>query len=214
MTSNGVRQLRKLRCCLLALALVPSLMAQNSPLRKELHFEVNPGSVLVLNNQDGTIIVHGVAGREVTVVALVHSNKVEVDNSQSGNRVAVATHVLQAPAGTEGQVDYDVSVPTDSSLKIHTQAGSINVSSFTGNLDMESETARIELRISMLPAINSIRDTATWAVITKSRSRRLRTLAVPALAFNAAESAAPKLSSVDGNPNRMPATRLTRNTYS
>ena len=131
---------------MLVLALLPELAAEGPPLRKELHFQVNPSSVFVLNNQDGTISVRGVAGRQATVVAVLHSNKVEVDNSQSGNRVAVASHVLQNSAGREGQVDYDVSVPTDSSLNIYTQAGSISVSSFPGNLDVESETARIELR--------------------------------------------------------------------
>jgi hypothetical protein len=65
----------------------------------------------------------------------------------------------------------------------------------------------MELRINMLPAIKSTRETPTWAAMRMSRSRRLRMGDDAVLALTAEESAERELSSAGARPKSTPATR-------
>ena len=54
--------------------------------RKEYRFNVGPNSVVSIINQYGAIQVKPTTGNLVTVSATIYSDKVEVDQNQSGNR--------------------------------------------------------------------------------------------------------------------------------
>ena len=84
--------------------------------RKEFRFTVSPGAVISITNQYGPISVKPGAGSQVMVVAVLHSDQVEIDHTQSGNRVDVVSHLMSGTSADAGRVDYEVLVPADASV--------------------------------------------------------------------------------------------------
>src|SRR5437667_2988768 len=86
------------------------------PTRKDLHFKVGRHSMVSVNNQYGPVRVKAGAPREVTVTAILHSDKVELDQSKSGNRIDLVSHLLAGSDEASGTVEYEMIVPPDASL--------------------------------------------------------------------------------------------------
>ena len=59
---------------------------------KEWHFNVGPKAGVSVNNPYGSISVKPSTNNTVVINAVLHSDKVEVDNRQNGNRVDVQSH--------------------------------------------------------------------------------------------------------------------------
>src|SRR5581483_4926157 len=91
--------------------------------RKQLHFKVGTHPMVSINNPYGPILVKGGPEHEVSVVAVLHSKKVELDQGQSGNRVSIVSHLLPGADATTGIVDYEVTVPVNASLSLHSDTG-------------------------------------------------------------------------------------------
>src|SRR5665213_3799193 len=79
--------------------------------RQQLHFKVGRKPSISINNQFGAVSVKPGAKREVVVTAVLHSDKVEIDQSHRGNRVDIISHLLAGADQSTGQVDYEVLVP-------------------------------------------------------------------------------------------------------
>src|ERR1035437_5764645 len=93
--------------------------------KKEYHFTVGPKSGVSVMNPYGSITVKPSSNNTVTVNAVLHSDKVEVDNSQNGNRVDIQSHLLAGADADSGRVDYEVLVPADASVTLHSSSGSL-----------------------------------------------------------------------------------------
>src|ERR1700704_7087716 len=91
--------------------------------RKEYHFVVGSKAGVSVNNPYGSISVKPSANNTVVINAVLHSDKVEVDNRQNGNRVDVQSHLLPGADATSGRVDYEVLVPADASVTLHSSTG-------------------------------------------------------------------------------------------
>src|SRR5579863_1583358 len=87
--------------------------------RKEYRFNVGSHAGVSVNNPYGSISVKPSTGNTVVINALLRSDKVEVDNSQSGNRIEIQSHLLAGADATSGRVDYDILVPIDASISLH-----------------------------------------------------------------------------------------------
>src|SRR5487761_13406 len=74
--------------------------------RQQLHFKVGRKPSISINNQYGPVSVKAGAKREVTITAVLHSDKVEIDQSHRGNRVDIVSHLLAGADQSSGQVDY------------------------------------------------------------------------------------------------------------
>lgn len=111
--------------------------------KKELRFPVQPGAAVAVTNDYGPINVTAVPGNQVQVTATPHSQKVEIDGTQSGNRVDVRTHYLQKVNDTEGAVDYDVQVPSTAALIVRTANGAVKVQNINGDISIESDTGTV-----------------------------------------------------------------------
>jgi hypothetical protein len=77
----------------IGLILAGTLVAQTN-IKKEYHFTVGPNAGVSVMNPYGSISVKPSLNNTVVVSAILHSDKVEVDNSQSGNRVDIESHLL------------------------------------------------------------------------------------------------------------------------
>jgi DUF4097 and DUF4098 domain-containing protein YvlB len=113
---------------------------------KEYRFKVGRKASISIVNQYGPISVKAGARKEVIVTAILHSDKVEVDQGQSGSRVTLLSHLLPGADATSGQVEYQVLVPADASVTLHSTTGPLHVEKLHGDVILESNTANVDVR--------------------------------------------------------------------
>ena len=113
--------------------------------RKELHFKVGKHPAVSINNPYGPVMVRAGAAREVSVVAILHSDRVELDQSQSHNRIDIVSHLLQGADQNSGIVEYQVQVPADANLTIHSDNGRVHAEKLRGDVTMEGNSAAMEV---------------------------------------------------------------------
>ena len=114
--------------------------------RKEFKFPVGPHAGISVVNPYGSISVKPSANGTVFVNAIVHSDKVEVDNNQSGNRVDIQSHLLPGADAQSGRVDYEIQVPADASITLHSSTGSLHAEKLHGDVSLEGPGAEVDVR--------------------------------------------------------------------
>jgi len=137
--SNG------LKWSLLAAGFLP-VVAFAADNRKEFRYTVGPGASIIVTNEAGPVDVKGSVGRQVVIVATTHSDKVEVDCDQNGNRVQATTHVLQrSQDADDSRVGYQVLVPSDASVTVRAPGGPITAEKMRGDLTLEGDAAQVNV---------------------------------------------------------------------
>jgi Putative adhesin len=126
--------------------LVAAAVAAAETTRKELHFKVGRRASVSIVNQYGPISVKPGPGKRVAITAIVYSGKVEVDHSKRGNRVSVFSHLLDGADADSGRVDYEVLVPADASVTLHSTTGPLHVEKLHGDVTLEGSTAVVDVR--------------------------------------------------------------------
>src|SRR4029453_4557079 len=91
--------------------------------KKEFRFTVGPHANVTVMNQFGPISLKPGGANQVVVTAITPSDKVEVDQSQTGNRIEIESHLLEGATEQTGQVDYEIVAPSDASVKMHSGRG-------------------------------------------------------------------------------------------
>ena len=143
---RGEIMARAQRVRLVTFVILATAICASADNRKEFRFTVSPGSVISITNQYGPISVKPGSGSQVIVVAVLHSDQVEVDHTQSGNRVDVLSHLLSGASADAGRVDYEVSVPADASVTLRTSTGLLHAEGLHGDVTLESSQANVEVR--------------------------------------------------------------------
>lgn len=114
--------------------------------KKEYHFAVGPKAGVSVLNPYGSISVKPSLNNTVVVNAVLHSDKVEVDNNQSGNRVDIQSHLLPGADAESGRVDYEVLVPPDASVTLHSTTGPLRAERLHGDVTLEGAGAEVDVR--------------------------------------------------------------------
>jgi len=114
--------------------------------RKEYHFNVGSKAGISVNNPYGSISVKPSTGNTVVINAVLHSDKVEVDNTQSGNHVEIQSHLLPGADAISGRVDYEILVPADASVTLHSTTGPLRAEKLHGDMTLEGAGATVEIR--------------------------------------------------------------------
>jgi DUF4097 and DUF4098 domain-containing protein YvlB len=114
--------------------------------KKEFHFTVGPRTGVSVINPYGSISVKPSLGNTVMVTAVLHSDKVEVDNNQSGNRVDIQSHLLPGADAQSGRVDYEILVPADASITLHSSTGTLHAEKLHGDVNLEGSGANVDVR--------------------------------------------------------------------
>jgi DUF4097 and DUF4098 domain-containing protein YvlB len=114
--------------------------------RKEFHYVVGPNASISVINQYGPISVKPSGGNQVILNAVLHSDKAEIDQRQTGNRLDIVSHLLDGADAQSGQVDYEILVPADASLTLHTSTGAIHAEKLHGDLTLEGASASVDVR--------------------------------------------------------------------
>jgi DUF4097 and DUF4098 domain-containing protein YvlB len=129
-----------------AMVLIVAAFAAAQTTRKEMHFKVGRRANVSIVNQYGPISVKSGVGKRVSVTATSYSGKVEIDQSKRGNRVSIVSHLLSGADGDSGRVDYEVVVPTDANVTLHSATGPLHVEKLHGDLLLEGSTANVDVR--------------------------------------------------------------------
>jgi DUF4097 and DUF4098 domain-containing protein YvlB len=138
---------RSFRTTSLALLFVLALcILASSEVRKEFHYKVHHRASVSLFNQYGAISVKPISGHQVVVTAVLHSDKVVVDQSQGGNRVSIASRLLSGADAESGRVDYEVWVPSNANVTLHAGTGPIHAEKLHGDVILEGNTADVDVR--------------------------------------------------------------------
>jgi DUF4097 and DUF4098 domain-containing protein YvlB len=137
---------RARRVQLVSFVILATAICASAEVRKEFRFTVGPGAVISITNQYGPISVKPGSGNQVIVIAVLHSDQVEIDHSQSGNRVDVLTHLLSEANADAGRVDYEVSVPSDASVTLRSSTGVLHAEGLHGDVTLEGSQANVEVR--------------------------------------------------------------------
>jgi Putative adhesin len=120
-----------------------SLCAES--IRKDLHFKVGKHPTISINNPYGPVVVKAGAAHEVVVTAILHSDKVELDQSKSHNRVDIVSHLLPGVDQTSGIVEYQILVPSDANLTLHSDNGRVHAEKLRGDLTVAGNNGAIEV---------------------------------------------------------------------
>jgi DUF4097 and DUF4098 domain-containing protein YvlB len=114
--------------------------------KKEYRFNVGVKSTVSIINQYGAVSIKPSTGNFVVVSATTYSDKVEVDQSQSGNRVDVQSHLLPGATAENSRVDYEVTVPADASVTMESMTGPLHAERLHGDVEAEGANASVEVR--------------------------------------------------------------------
>ena len=112
---------------------------------KEYRYTVGPNANISVDTQYGAISVHAGSDNAVVVTATIRSGDVEVDQQQTGNRIEIASHLLGADQPT-GRVDYELIIPADATLNLHSSTGPLSVERLHGDLTLEGADAAVNIR--------------------------------------------------------------------
>jgi len=126
-----------LATCLASVAIAES--------RKEYRFQVGPRANISVDTQYGAISVKPGTSNEVVVTAISQSDKTEVDKDQRGNRIEIATHLLDGADAQTGRVDYELLVPADATLSLRSSTGPLSAENLQGDLSFEGTDAVVNV---------------------------------------------------------------------
>ncbi len=113
---------------------------------KELRFNVGSKAGVSVNNPYGSITVKPSSGSFVVINATLYSDKVEVDSNQSGNLVVIQSHLLNGATADTGRADYEIMVPADASVTLHSNTGPLHAEKLHGDMNLEGAAATVDVR--------------------------------------------------------------------
>ena len=116
------------------------------PHRMDKRFPVDGRAMVTVRNAQGTITVKSWERSEVEILAHHASDGVEVDASQSGNRIEVVTHALrQDVTPTDLQANYEIFVPEETELEIKNDSGAVSVTQVYADISVDTVLSKVEL---------------------------------------------------------------------
>jgi DUF4097 and DUF4098 domain-containing protein YvlB len=138
-----IMNVRAIQLVAIGALLAGTLLAES---RKEFRVNVGPRAGVSVNNPYGSISVKPSTGNVVVINALLYSDKVEVDKNLVGNRVEIQSHLLPGADAQSGRVDYEIFVPADASITLHSSTGPLRAERLHGDVTLEGAAATVEIR--------------------------------------------------------------------
>jgi len=114
--------------------------------KKEYSFAVGRNANITVDTLYGAISVRPGSASQVAVTATLKSDMVEVDLQQNGNRIQIASHLLAGADEQTGQVDYEVLIPPDATVTVHSSTGPLSAERLQGDLTLEGPDAMVSVR--------------------------------------------------------------------
>jgi DUF4097 and DUF4098 domain-containing protein YvlB len=146
---NGIHGMNSttIAALILSVGLAPTVLAQSkTETKKEYRFAVGAHPNISVDTQNGSISAKPGNAASVIVTALVKSNNVEVDQKQNGNRIDIASHVLQGSSQQTGEIDYELLIPAGATVSLHSTTGPLSAERLQGDITLEGADAVINVR--------------------------------------------------------------------
>jgi DUF4097 and DUF4098 domain-containing protein YvlB len=140
---SGTIQVAAISAVLAGSVMSGTLLAQT---HKEYRFNVGPKAGISVNNPYGSVSVKPSIGNVVVINAILSSDKVEVDNALVGNRVEIQSHLLSGADTQSGRVEYEILVPADASITMHSSSGALRAEKLHGDMSLEGAAASVDVR--------------------------------------------------------------------
>jgi hypothetical protein len=142
--------MRNARRAGLGLAAVALLAMSATAEKKEFTTPLTTGAFVSIINEYGSISVQPASGsKELSITAVPHSSKVEVDFEKTGvSRVVARSHVLQAASPEEAAVDYEVRLPAGANISLRSTNGPLTVDGISAEITCEGESTAVQIRNS------------------------------------------------------------------
>jgi len=115
-------------------------------IHKDYRFNVGPKAGISVNNPYGSVSVKPSTGNFVVIHAVLASDKVEIDNNVTDNRVEVISHLKPDADARSGSIDYDILVPADASVTLHSSSGALKAEKLHGDITLEGAGATVDVR--------------------------------------------------------------------
>jgi len=113
--------------------------------RFERVFPVSRNPRLMLTNYSGTISVKSWHNPEIKAICTKYSQNVEIDTESNGNKVTLATHVMDKLASPDkAKVDYQIYIPEESNVEIRSNLGSVTVEKIKGEVRIDVVDAAVK----------------------------------------------------------------------
>jgi len=113
--------------------------------QEQFSYTVGPKPIISIRNQYGRIRVTPSSNNRV-VATVLHSDKVDVQHRQSGNRIVLGSRLHNATSHETHSADYQVLVPTDAFVMLNSSAGSLSAQNLKGDLVLEGATGLVDVR--------------------------------------------------------------------
>jgi len=134
------------RTAIIGLVVATCLATAVAETRKEYRFTVGSKANISVDTEYGAITVKPGSLNQVVVVALLKSDKADVDSSQKGNRIAIESRLLPGADQQSGRVDYELTVPPDAAVNLRSSSGPMSAENLHGDLTFEGATAPVDVR--------------------------------------------------------------------
>ncbi len=141
--SGRIIQFAPIQFALIGTLLAGTLAAET---HKEYRFNIGPKAGVSVSNPYGSISVKPSTGNFVVINAVLSSDKVEVDNNQTGNHLDITSHLLPGANAESGRVDYQILVPADASVTLHSTTGPLRAEKLHGDMTLEGSGATVDVR--------------------------------------------------------------------
>jgi DUF4097 and DUF4098 domain-containing protein YvlB len=131
----------------LATCLVSGAIAET---RKEFRFTVGTkGKANVsVDTAYGAINVKPGVSNHVVVVAVLQSDKVQVDQLQKGNRIEIESQLLPGGDERSGRVDYELTIPPNATISLRSSTGPLLLERLHGDITLQGASGTVEVRNS------------------------------------------------------------------
>jgi len=114
--------------------------------RLDQRFTVDGRAMVTLRNAQGRVVVKSWTRSDVEIIAERASDGIEVEAVQHGNRIEVATHVVQTGVSSaEMQANYELHVPEETELEIKNDTGSVAVQRVYSDISVDTVLSTVEL---------------------------------------------------------------------
>lgn len=130
---------------IVSVIVLSGLALRAETVRKDLHFKVGKHPMISIDNTYGPVVVKAGAPHAVDIIAILHSDKVELDQSKSRNRVDVVSHLLTGADENNGIVEYQIQVPPDANVTLHSDSGRIHAERLGGDVIVAGNDGPIEV---------------------------------------------------------------------
>jgi hypothetical protein len=118
----------------------------SAQIKKDFKYALGPQASVTINNEYGPVFVKPSGSNQLLVTAILQSDKVEIDEARTGDRVKLKTHLLPGATPANRSIEYQVQVPANSNVTIHSTNGPLHAEQLQGDVTVEGDSAPVDVR--------------------------------------------------------------------